>query len=386
MPITCAAGFGQQRQQRRIAGGEVDHRHAGRDAVDDLLARTAARSGDSRPAPRQPTQESKSCTHCAPAAIWALRYRVIDRASRSISVAPGALVAVHQRLGVQVVAAAAPFDRVAGQRERRAGKADQRDVARQIGPRLADRLEDEVERAELFQLEDAIDVGRRADGVVDHRPFALGEIQLQAHRLQDRQQVGEDDRRIDAQPLDGGTHDLAAELRVLAQLEKARLCRGPRDTPPCSGPACRISQTGVTSVGSRRQAFRNGLSYQAACGSSGLAAGAAHDATTRRLRSRISPACSAAAATSGPILGCSGSISTGSSWSRSISLVVGPIEATTICRSAVAQRLLQAKLLGHSQQIRDLMGAGEQHHVALAGRRWPGCSLPAARCPRGKSH
>ena len=39
---------------------------------------------------------------------------------------PGPGVAIHQRLGVQIVAAAAPFDRVAGQRERRAGEADHR--------------------------------------------------------------------------------------------------------------------------------------------------------------------------------------------------------------------------------------------------------------------
>ncbi len=32
-------------------------------------------------------------------------------------------------------------------------------------------------------------------------------------------------------------------------------------------PACRINQTGVTSVGLRRQVFINGLSYQGACGS-----------------------------------------------------------------------------------------------------------------------
>ena len=36
------ARFGQQRQELRIAGGEVDHRHAGRDAADDLPRRSGS--------------------------------------------------------------------------------------------------------------------------------------------------------------------------------------------------------------------------------------------------------------------------------------------------------------------------------------------------------
>ena len=52
----------------------------------------------------------------------------------------------------------------------------------------------------------------------------------------------------------------------------------------------------------------------------------------RRLRARISAARSAASLTNCPIFGCDGSISTGKSSLRSISLVVGPIDATTMLR------------------------------------------------------
>ena len=80
----------------------------------------------------------------------------------------------------------------------------------------------------LFQLDHAVDIGRLAHRVVNHRPFALRELEVHAHRLEDRQQIGEHDRRVDAQPLDGRAHDLAAQLRIAAQLEKTRAARGSR--------------------------------------------------------------------------------------------------------------------------------------------------------------
>ena len=87
---------------------------------------------------------------------------------------------------------------------------------------------------------------------------------------------------------------------------------------------------GVTLVGSRRQAFMKGLSYQGALLSSGSLAGPENVTLARRFRARISPLFSAAAITSGPILGCSGSMSTAMSLSRSIPLVVGPTDAITV--------------------------------------------------------
>ena len=147
-----------------------------------------------------------------------------DRAGQPLQqFAPGAAVAVHQRLGVQVIAAGTAFDHVAGQRERRAGKADQRKMGRQVAARLPDRFHDEIQRVDAFQLQHAVHVRRFADRVVDHRAFALGELQVHAHRLQDRQQVGEDDRGVHAQARHGGTHHLAAQRRVLAQFQEGGL-------------------------------------------------------------------------------------------------------------------------------------------------------------------
>ena len=130
---------------------------------------------------------------------------------------------------MQEVAAAAPFDRVAGERERGAGEADQRNVLGQVGAGLRDRLEDEVERLGAFELDDAVDVVRLADRVVNLRAVAGGELEVEPHRFEDRQQVGEDDRGVDAEAVDGGAHHLAAELagscRVRGTIVFARTSR-----------------------------------------------------------------------------------------------------------------------------------------------------------------
>ncbi len=136
---------------------------------------------------------------------------------------PGGGVAVHQALGGPVVAARSAFDRVGGQGERRAAEADQRHLGRQPGAGLPHGLDDELQAVHVFQFPQAINVGRRADGVAQHGAFAAGEIQPQAHRLENQQQVGEQDRRIDAQPLDRLDHHLRAQGGIFAQPEKTDL-------------------------------------------------------------------------------------------------------------------------------------------------------------------
>jgi hypothetical protein len=119
--------------------------------------------------------------------------------------------------------ARAPLDAVARQRERGAGETDDRDRIVEAGAGRADDVHHEAEAADVGELADPAHVPRLADGVVDYRPLAGGELQLEAHRLEDRQQVAEDDRRIDAEPLHGGDHHLGREPRVLAQLHEAHL-------------------------------------------------------------------------------------------------------------------------------------------------------------------
>ena len=55
------------------------------------------------------------------------------------------------------------------------------------------------------------------------RPFAGDEAQLQAHRLDRQQQVGEDDGGIDVEDLDRLQRDRRGQIRPLAHLEDAVL-------------------------------------------------------------------------------------------------------------------------------------------------------------------
>ena len=56
---------------------------------------------------------------------------------------------------------------------------------------------------------------------MDDRALALGELEPDAERLDDQQNVGEEDRRIDAQTGDGLQRDLGGRLRISGELEKA---------------------------------------------------------------------------------------------------------------------------------------------------------------------
>ena len=109
-----------------------------------------------------------------------------------------------------------------------APEADHGDRGVEAGPRGPDGVHHEAEAGEVVEFEHPADVVRRPHGVVDHRALAVGELEIEPHRLEDREQVAEDDRGIDAEPLDRGDHHLGAEPRILAELEEAdRVADGP---------------------------------------------------------------------------------------------------------------------------------------------------------------
>jgi hypothetical protein len=56
---------------------------------------------------------------------------------------------------------------------------------------------------------------------MDHRPFALRELEPDAERLDDQQDVGEEDRRVDAEAFDGLERDFGGRLGIAGELEEA---------------------------------------------------------------------------------------------------------------------------------------------------------------------
>src|SRR5712692_7664823 len=61
---------------------------------------------------------------------------------------------------------------------------------------------------------------RSPDRAGDLWPLARGEREAQAERLEREQDVGEQDGRVDAQPVDGLQGYLGRELRLVTQLEQ----------------------------------------------------------------------------------------------------------------------------------------------------------------------
>ena len=58
---------------------------------------------------------------------------------------------------------------------------------------------------------------------MDDRPFPLGELEIQPQGLEDQEDVGEQNRGIDAQPLGRGDRHLGRQLGPFAQLEERDL-------------------------------------------------------------------------------------------------------------------------------------------------------------------
>ncbi len=63
----------------------------------------------------------------------------------------------------------------------------------------------------------AVDVGGVAHGALEARAFAVGEVEAEAHRVGHRQDVGEQDRRVEREARERLQRDFARELRVSSQ-------------------------------------------------------------------------------------------------------------------------------------------------------------------------
>ena len=91
-------------------------------------------------------------------------------------------LAEHEDARVFVIAALAALDRIAGEGEGRAGKADQRHAAGiELRAHQLDGVEGEVHRFARIGSAQRGDIGRGAHRIVDDRPFAFEKGELQTH-------------------------------------------------------------------------------------------------------------------------------------------------------------------------------------------------------------
>ena len=85
---------------------------------------------------------------------------------------------------------------------------------------LADRLQHVRQRLARLERAQPIDVVGTADRALDLRPFALDEVEGQAHRLERQQQIGEEDRGVDVDAADRLQRDLGGEVGLPADLQQ----------------------------------------------------------------------------------------------------------------------------------------------------------------------
>ena len=64
------------------------------------------------------------------------------------------------------------------------------------------------------------DVGRVANRMRDRRAFAFDEVELETHRSERQQQIGEENRRVDLDHVDGLERDRDGEIGVAADVEQ----------------------------------------------------------------------------------------------------------------------------------------------------------------------
>ena len=132
---------------------------------------------------------------------------------------------VEHALGFMEIRPAAAFDHVAGQRERTAGEADQRDCTCE---RLTDSRNGIEHVAQVhigFGNHEVADFPLLAKRSLETRPFAFGKGQSKSHCIGDGEYVGEQDCGIEGKARQRLQSDFGCKVWVLAQVQKTACAR-----------------------------------------------------------------------------------------------------------------------------------------------------------------
>ena len=130
-------------------------------------------------------------------------------------------ILMHEALESGEVLGSRALDHVRRERERSAGESDQGHRGRERPAEPAHGLHDEPERFERVGPAEPAHVVRRPHRVRDHRGGV--ELQLDPHRLDRNQDVGEENRRVEAEAADRLERHLDGEVRRLAEREEINL-------------------------------------------------------------------------------------------------------------------------------------------------------------------
>ncbi len=132
----------------------------------------------------------------------------------------GLRMPVGEEAGRRLLLRALAGDHVGGDRPGRATEAEQRRFPGEGGANAGDSLVDGLQHRGIVAITQTSDHGRILDRI--HRgTFALEEADVAAERIRDRQDVGEDDRGVEAEAADRLERRLDRHLRRIAEMQEA---------------------------------------------------------------------------------------------------------------------------------------------------------------------
>ncbi len=228
------AGLGEQAEQLAGAHAEVDAGHVevgqpGEDATAGGQHRPPVVVGGQGPRPRvEDLHGDGTRCHLGPERREGDVGQSVEEAS------PHARVRVHEGLGTGLGLRRPALDQVAGQREGGAGEPDEGDVG--LLGHQAHGVEDGGDVGLGLEGSEPAEVLRAAEGLIEHGPHALTQLDAHADGDEGDHDVGEEDGGVHTQATDRLHRDLGGQGRVARDVEHRRL--GPYGPVLGQRPAC----------------------------------------------------------------------------------------------------------------------------------------------------
>ena len=110
---------------------------------------------------------------------------------------------VHECFGARVRGGRPAFNRVGGQREGRAPEADERHATCELDAKDPDRFEHVRQRFPRLEATQTIHIAGCANRLRDRRAFPFHEIEIEPHRREGNEQIGEEDRGVHVDDVHG---------------------------------------------------------------------------------------------------------------------------------------------------------------------------------------
>ncbi len=120
---------------------------------------------------------------------------------------------IHQPLDLAEFTAAAAFHHISCQRPGTSGEADQRHPPIQFAANQSNCIRDIAKRLFRIRHRQPVDLFCRADRMAKLGALAFDELQAQPHGIRDGENVGKQNRRIQAVTLQRLQRDLASQFR-----------------------------------------------------------------------------------------------------------------------------------------------------------------------------